>query len=95
MDGKRLPEGKKVLVFGHPWYRKLPGAYQYHDSFVYSEITEPEFNYSEFQHQVNCLIDQSHTGQLTTTNENALSIANTILDLVFNRTNVTFQSPST
>ena len=95
-DGwEALTREKKVLVFGHPWYRNLPGAYQYHDSFVYSEITEPEFNNSEFQHQVNCLIDQSHTGQLTSTNENALSIANTILDLVFNRTNVTFQSHST
>ncbi len=95
-DGwKALTREKKVLVFGHPWYRNLPGVHQYHDSFVYSEITEPKFNNSEFQHQVNCLIDQSHTGQLTTTNEDASSIANKILDLVFNRTKVTFQSPST
>lgn len=95
-DGwEALTREKKVLVFGHPWYRNLPGVYQYHDSFVYSEITEPEFNTSEFQHEVNCLIDQSHTGQLTTTNENEFSIANTILDLVFNRINVTFQSFST
>lgn len=95
-DGwEALTREKKVLVFGHPWYRNLPGAYQYHDSFIYSEITESDFNHSEFLHQVNCLINQSHAGQLNTTNENALSIANTILELVFNRTNVTFQSPST
>ena len=95
-DGwEALTREKKVLVFGHPWYRNLPGAHQYHDRFVHSEITESEFNNLEFQDQVNCLFDQSHTGQLTTTSENASSIASTILDLVFNRTNVTFQSPST
>ena len=95
-DGwEALTRKRKVLVFGYPWYRNLPGAYQYHDGIVYSEITESEFNNSEFQRQVNCLIHQSHTGQLTTKNEDASSIANTILDLVLKRSNVTFQSPST
>ena len=94
-DGwKALTRDKKVLVFGNPWYRNLPGAYQYHDEFDYSEIAEPDFSKSEFQRQVNCLIDQSHTGQLAATNENALSVANTIFDLVFSRINVTFQPSS-
>ena len=31
---------------------------------ITSEIAEPEFSKSEFLRQVNCLIDQSHTGQL-------------------------------
>lgn len=94
-DGwKALSREKNVLVFGNPWYRNLPGAYQYHDEFDYSEIAEPEFSKSEFQRQVNCLIDQSHTGQLAATNENALRVANTIFDLVFSRINVTFHSSS-
>lgn len=91
---KALTRDKKVLVFGNPWYRKLPGAYPYHDEFDYSEIAEPEFSKSEFQRQINCLIDQSHTGQLAATNENALRVANTIFDLVFSRINVTFQPSS-
>ena len=94
-DGwKALTRDKNVLVFGNPWYRNLPGSYQYHDEFDYTEIAEPEFNKSEFQRQINCLIDQSHTGQLAATNENALRVANTIFDLVFNRINVTFQPSS-
>ena len=94
-DGwKALSREKNVLVFGNPWYRNLPGAYQYHDEFDYSEIVEPEFSKSEFQRQVNFLIDQSHTGQLTATNESALRVAITIFDLVFSRINVTFQLSS-
>lgn len=94
-DGwEALSRNKKVLVFGHPWYRNLPGAHRYHDDFEFSEITEPVFSNSDFQRQLNCLIDQSHSGQLDTTNENQLRVAKTIYDLVFNRINVTFQSLS-
>lgn len=94
-DGwEALSRDKKVLVFGHPWYRYLPGAYRYHDNFECSEITETEFSNSDFQRQINCLIDQSHSGQLAVTNENELQTAKTIFDLVFNRINVTFHSSS-
>ena len=94
-DGwQALTREKKVLIFGHPWYRNLPGAYRYHDDIECSEIAESEFSNSEFQRQINCLIDQSHAGQLVSANENTLSSAKTIFDLVFNRMNVTFQSSS-
>ena len=94
-DGwQALTRDKKVLVFGHPWYRNLPGAYRYHDDLDYLEITEPEFSNTEFQRQLNCLIDQSHTGQLTTTSENDLHTAKSIFDLVSKRINTTFQSLS-
>ncbi len=94
-DGwEALSRDKRVLVFGHPWYRNLPGAYHYQDDLDYLEITEPEFSKYEFQRQINCLIGQSHSGQLATTNENELRTAKTIFDLVFNRINITFQSLS-
>ena len=102
-DGwKALSRGKKVLVFGSPWYRRLPGAYEYRDDIKYIEITEPEFSISEFQRQVNCIHLQSHTGQLNSaaTNdgidkdefENATQVATTILELILGHKNPTFQS---
>ena len=99
-----LWRGKKVLIFGSPWYRNLPGAYKYRDKFEYLDISEAEFDHSEFEHQVNCLIGQAHVGQLsvwngsdsvvTESNDNAQRIAETIFDLVFGQVKPTFQSSS-
>ena len=105
-DGwEALSQGTKVLIFGNPWYRNLPGAHTYTETFEYTEIVNSQFDHSEFEHQINCLFDQSHTGSLVLkkdlsiteneTCENAQQIANTIFDLVFGRINPTFYSSST
>lgn len=104
-DGwEALSQGKKVLVFGKPWYRKLPGVYEYRDGLEYIEITEPEFNYSEFLRQINCLLSQSDTGRLFSNNksnatdetnvENAKRVANTIFELLLGQKKPTFKSES-
>ena len=99
-----LCRGKKVLIFGNPWYQNLPGAYKNNDNFDYIDIVEAEFNHSEFQHQVNCLIGQSHVGRLSAwndsdgvvadTDDNVQRIAETIFNLVSGRIKPTFQSSS-
>lgn len=99
-----LFRGKKVLIFGKPWYRKLPGAYEYRDGLESVEITEPEFDHSEFRRHINCLLAQSDTGRLLSNDEsnvndvqsieNAKRVAETILDLLSGRKNPTFQSES-
>ena len=99
-----LCRGKKVLIFGNPWYQHLPGAFKYRDKFEYLDIAEAEFNQSEFQHQTNCLIGQSHVGRLparndsesvvTETDDNAQHVAETIFNLVSGRIKPTFQSSS-
>ena len=100
-----LTKGCKVLVFGKPWYRKLPGAYEYHDELEHSEIVEPEIDYSEFLHHINCLLSQSDTGRLISNDksnsvgeidiENSKRVANTIFDLLLGRKETTFQAEST
>ena len=94
--------GKKVLIFGNPWYQHLPGAFKYRDKFEYLDIAEAEFNQSEFQRQFNCLIGQSHVGRLPTrndsesvvteTDDNAQRVAETIFNLVSGQIKPTFQS---
>lgn len=100
-----LTKGCKVLVFGKPWYRKLPGAYEFHDDLEHSEIVEPNIDHSEFLHHINCLLSQSDTGRLSSNDksnsvdgidiENSKRVANTIFDLLLGRKKTTFQAEST
>lgn len=100
-----LTKGCRVLVFGKPWYRKLPGAYEYHDDLEHSEIVESNIDRSEFLHHINCLLSQSDTGRLISNDEsnsvdetgieNSKRVANTIFDLLLGRKETTFQTEST
>lgn len=100
-----LNKGKNVLVFGKPWYRKLPGAYEFCDEFEYVEVAESKIDHSDFLRQINCLFSQSNTGRLilndeiTTTdakkNQNARCIVEAILELTLGRKKPTFQTEST
>ena len=58
-----LSKGKKVLLFGKPWYWKLPGAYTYHDNFDINEITcTDDFDMEKFRFQTKCLLSVAICG---------------------------------
>ncbi len=97
--------GKKSLVFGKPWYWKLPGVHRYHDGISYQNILKSDFTHADLIRQVNILFTRSHCGDLnsigkesaaeleTTDLENhATGIAKVISRLIFNHTETSFRS---
>ncbi len=93
-----LKLGKKCLVFGKPWYWKLPGVCFYRNSLSYEEILESNYDSLALNDQFNVLFSRSHVGRLPihsnscydNDDENAKNVAQTICDLVFNRVSTTF-----
>ena len=99
-----LNSGKRILIFGHPWYRKLPGVFEFEESIQYNSILNYEPNSSELETQLKDLLSKAHKGKLRDyigqnriSNicdgvENSTSVAQTIFDLVFGRTSPSFHS---
>lgn len=100
-----LLRGKNVLVFGKPWYRKLPGAYEYCSELEYLDITQSEIDKLELLHEINHLFSRSEIGRLvledgsdavdTDIDENAEQAASSIFDCLLGRKKPTFQAEST
>ena len=95
-----LANGKKVLLFGNPWYRSLPGAILYHHGIQYKEVSELAFSLFDLKRELQILLARSHCVELSKhsdssdlnqqAKENAKEIATTIYDLVFKRIETTF-----
>ena len=95
-----LCQGKTVLTFGRPWYRKLPGVVTYKDDIDFDEISKLKFNQSELETQVDLLYSKAHIGNLKQPSSgkhsksspqlNGSNIAQTILDLICDKIEVTF-----
>ena len=102
---KALSRGKSVLTFGKPWYRKLPGAFEYYEGIEYSEITQSELSEAIYVRHINRLLAHSHIGRLYSKDkynainsknaDNAKCVAETILELVSGKSRPTFQSELT
>jgi hypothetical protein len=54
--------GKNVLVFGHAWYRSLPGVFQYHDKIDIEELLSFKINHQELEERFNHLLNRAHEG---------------------------------
>ena len=95
---------KKVVLFGHPWYRNLPGVFQFTENFQYNSVMNFEPNSTELKCQLRHLLLKAHKGNLSACEdqikvsnnphivENSNLLAQTILDLVFRHKSPTFQS---
>ena len=97
---KALSCGKKVLVFGYPWYRTLPGTIAYDKDVQYKDISATTLDNSELDRSVQVLLSRSHRGQLpinssrnnpnSQADENSKIVATSISDLLFERVATTF-----
>lgn len=57
-----LTGGKKALVFGKSWYRKLPGAFEYHHDLEIKKILSYQINHQELERSYNELIQRTAYG---------------------------------
>ena len=95
---------KRIVLFGHPWYRNLPGVFQFKENFQYNSVMKFEPNSSELKCQLQHLLTKAHEGNLSACvdqnrvsnnpdiGENSMLVAQTILNLVVGHTSPTFQS---
>ena len=81
-----IRKGKNVLVFGMPWYRSLPGAIQFHKGITYEMILDCKIEHSTLEQQTGELLSRSHFADSQDSN----SVAETIANLIENRTETTF-----
>ena len=96
-----IRKGKKVLVYGKPWYRSMPGVIEYHRNFQFEDISNLTFDHSELERYVGWLISRAHVGEIDPKSANRVEIFNpelndqnvaeTLLDLLCNRLPTTFQ----
>ena len=99
-----LLKGKNVLVFGRPWYRKLPGCYQYERNMKLKKLLNCSFDKKDLELEVFKLLSKAHYGNIETTSDfsttttigegNIQSISLTIADLISNKLTTTFEIPS-
>ena len=99
-----LLKGKNVLVFGRPWYRKLPGCYQYERNMILEKLLNCSFHKKDLELEVLKLLSKAHYGSFETTSDfstttttgedNIQSISLTIADLISNNLATTFETPS-
>ena len=79
-------KGKNALVFGKPWYRSLPGAIQFHKGITYEMILDCKYEHSTLEQQTGELLSRSHFADPQDSN----TVAETIVNLIENRTETTF-----
>ena len=48
--------GKNVLIFGHAWYRELPGVLEYKNITSIDEILRYEINHNELEEKYNIIV---------------------------------------
>ena len=102
---RALFKGKKVIVFGRPWYCKVPGTYPYNDELTYEHILSSTYERERFDQEVSKLLVKSHVGSLNSKalslssnlspEENARLVSKTIFDLLFGHIQTTFSVSST
>ena len=98
-----IQKGKKVLVFGIPWYRNLSGVIPFREELKLEEIINYEINFAELETQVGSLNSRTHAGNISPLKRrhtsggynlelNAELVANTLVQLIENRMETTFIS---
>ena len=102
---RALLKGKKVIVFGRPWYCRMPGTYSFNNELTYEHILSSTYERDRFDQEINKLLVKSHVGSLNsnapslssklTPEENARLISKTIFDLLFGHIQTTFSVSST
>lgn len=81
-----IRKGKNVLVFGIPWYRKLPGAIQFHRGITYEMIIDHKHEHSNLEQQAGKLHSRLHSADP----EDSNAVAETIFNLIDNQIETTF-----
>lgn len=97
-----IRQGKKVLAFGNPWYKSLPGVFSYNDSLIYKDIIEYKIDHIELEKKLGFLMTISHDGVVDRHYKKMLEnhdkeknldiVSDTIIDLLLHKKEVTFQS---
>ena len=92
--------GKNVLVFGKPWYRKFPGVVEFNEGVRYEDVSKFEFDRSDVDAHLSWLESRSHTGIVSrlsankveneTENQNVESVTKIIFELIEGKANTTF-----
>lgn len=54
--------GKNALVFGHAWYKSLPGVFEYSKTLKLEEILTYKIDHSELEKKYSRLIDKAYDG---------------------------------
>ena len=95
-----IRKGKKVLVFGMPWYRNLPGVISYHKNLKFEEICKITYHHATLEQQAGWLVSRLHSGVIGRSpyretkefnmNSNTHLVANTIVELIEGRIETTF-----
>ena len=86
-----LRMGKPVIVFGHTFWNKLPGAFHTSNPIKWSSIEKYKFNSSQFQKATNnlskyfndCVCDEDYASQVT--NYNAIQNAQKLSDILIKK----------
>ena len=94
-------KGKKVLVFGMPWYRNLPGVIVYQQNLKYEEICRVEFEHIDLEQYAGWLISRLHKGVILRAesrqiknfkrDSNVHTVANAIYDVIEGHIDTTFR----
>ncbi len=92
--------GKVALVFGRPWYTKLPGIFVYRSGLKLNEILDFSFSQSNLEKRISELLHRSHFGTLHRhdareieefdAEKNGKKISDTVLDLISGKIEPTF-----
>jgi len=96
-----IRQGKKVLAFGNPWYKSLPGVFTYNETLTYKDIIEYDIDHSELEKKLGMLMSISHDGVVDRhykkiaknhdKTKNLDIVSDTIIDLFLHKKDVTFK----
>jgi hypothetical protein len=94
-----IRQGKPALVFGRPWYRKLPGVVEWREDLTYADLVGTTVDHDALQRRTGELLSQAHRGVVERhyakivpdydEAANDARVAQTLLDLIEGR-----QAPS-
>ena len=96
-----IRKGKKVLVFGIPWYRNLTGVISFREDLTLEEIYNKVIEHETLEHQVGQLVSRTHVGNIRPLKRrrssggydiesNAELVAKSIVQLINHQTETTF-----
>lgn len=95
-----IRQGKPALVFGHAWFRRLPGVHEWRDDITYDEIAGDRIDHDTLERAVGSLLERMHEGVVDRhytklvpdydATANARRCARTILDLIDGKLSPTF-----
>ena len=93
-------QGKPALVFGHAWYRDLPGVVKFDKDVTYDDVAQKSWDHAALESAVGGLLARTHTGVIDPAyrqiypdfdaDQNAKALATTLLDLLQGRITLTF-----